>query len=1244
MERAWQEEYAGKLGVRLGSETELFQLVQKMLSMQLPPAWKQGVDKKGRTYFYNMGEQSSAWRHPLEETHAELCAACRRIAGAPNRLQAAGAELETFTRRVEADLANWREVVTGDGQFYYYRADTKETTWDNPRDRLMDDLAAISDILSGAVHLPEAKDPRVEETAAAVAELEAMTKRAEAELLQWREVLPEDGVSYFYHIGTGAILWENPREKLVARLMEKAQSLGLVPQVAQAQLSAIAQGDAPIIQGDDDGGVVHQSPEEMEEQMSRLRRSAAARAVQRAFRHRLEWRSSSAAATRCLQGAARGFLARAHLQQLHAADAEERRKAAATRVQAGWRGRAGRASAQEARREADAARRRREDQAASRIQAAVRRRLRRKRAHSAVVLQTAWRARCARERRRRLEAAARQREAEASAAAVLQRGVRRFLGTRHARRELSALRKARRDAVALAGGAVSVQRMWRCWLAGQRLGDLRRERRARSGSFVTVDTSSHVWLGAPGCGLGIDIDGSGVVRSVDPKGLVAAWNRVNRAQAVRLGQRLERANTARSPADIAEVLRSTGMIEFVIASEDASRKGQVVCIDRSMGTAVGVRGSSLGMEWNRRTLAVTRINAGGVLALWNAEHEDIAVRPGDRLLSVNNRFSLTGISEELQGTCVTALVVDRPLPPRAATPAVVAEPLPETAVAADEGASVPQPAPSEAGGGSAAASDAAAGGGSDLPEVAGRVPPPLVGIGPSLGESPFLDDGNIRALMETRLDDYFPVQSPHRALGLAGGSPARADAPAPQALSAEGELVVDERPRSSGSRSGAGRPNRWRSRPAVIDTAISEDVEDDAFGGSSSSTSEPEVAQAVAADDDGAREAARQRHRDYGRVPPVVTPSAADEALAVLAVRRRAADVGRRGRLEFDPRTSAARAVSEVKFVSRYYGTDHIDEPTAQFEHPASVMPLLRDVADLCALFPGRVQVVRFFCRPKPGCNPFGVDFEKWSLAVTKSRADLIARTLEDIGIPQGRCAATVEVGDEQSVRSSVFRFSAGPAVAAAAHAGAARVARHTEPTAARRGLPEGAAMPWERSPVATPSSTPPNAGQQMRRQAGRSSLLGVAERRPAAQGTSSSSCPPASGRGGAAPPYERGMFGADQRMASRRSNDLKPSQEPQDLSKSMQRLRTEFLAQGRAKGLGGAYSQVFDRMSSSRQRSGGAGSSFLRTATSGFGHRSDKVLSSGRRSIGGPSPLRSGASQVLNSSQSTPSIPRQIR
>lgn len=55
-------------------------------------------------------------------------------------------------------------------------------------------------------------------------------------------------------------------------------------------------------------------------------------------RHRLEWRSSSAAATRCLQGAARGFLARAHLQQLHAADAEERRKAAAARRRVWWIG------------------------------------------------------------------------------------------------------------------------------------------------------------------------------------------------------------------------------------------------------------------------------------------------------------------------------------------------------------------------------------------------------------------------------------------------------------------------------------------------------------------------------------------------------------------------------------------------------------------------------------------------------------------------------------------------------------------------------------------------------------------------------------------------------------------------------------------------------------------------------------------------------------------------------------------
>jgi len=708
----------------------------------------------------------------------------------------------------------------------------------------------------------------------------------------------------------------------------------------------------------------------------------------------------------------------------------------------------------------------------------------------------------------------------------------------------------------------------------------------------------------------------------------------------------------------------------VIAREGAA-KGPRLQIDRRKGTTLGVRGSVLGIEWDMRTLGITRVNAGGSVALWNAENPDMAVHVGDKLVAVNGHCSSKSIFEELLGTCVVELTLDRPCPP------VKASFRPSCATqgpAALPAAPWDRPACPSSLDVVEERSDSTRTGSHDTgTEVSSIATPQAVCdpqsanevasecSGESFGGKPEeIEAQTSRGIVLPACLESMSVgaQRDHRLVGDADGSSvwlasrdfaSQEITPAISSLGAsvvgqDVELVAVGQLKSSIS-IGAQTSSELASRmPADTSEFIAQ-------------------ARPVSSESTHASECPLK-----GAACVQKTSNPPNDAAVIVA--RRVEEITRRGRIDFDMRTGAARIIFDVRFKPRYYGRDRIEEPLAQLENPSALAPLVKDINDLCGLFPCKVELVQMLAPKKD--HGFGVDFDKWQLALTKRRVDFVAKALEDGGLPKGRCATRVELQHANlDFTGMILRFDW--------QAPAASALTHGEPNYVMRDLSmhnlwQSANLPRV-LPVGSEHSSGVRAAVSSQRTSNTprggsctpSSISRSASSTPRRAGGSTTPHNPMLSVAGSRTPLgsARGSKPSPRSMPSHRSRGGQPkpietSQAPQLLSARMAELKREFLAQGQKKGLYNAYAQVFDQMvvrstapqqqgaSSSRaqgsaHRPTGATASTpsLEGARAQSSARSIAARSRDHASHGGlRAPLRAGAKQVLAGSRSAPVLP----
>lgn len=141
------------LGVDLQKDSrQLFDLVQSMLEKPLPEPWRPCFDEHWRLFFYNDRTKVSAWSHPMRPAHQRVVDAYRRVEVAPSSA-AVKVELQRFRASAEAEWKQWRESQA-EGRTFYFHVETRQTTWEDPSELIMGQLALEVEMLNLAFDLP----------------------------------------------------------------------------------------------------------------------------------------------------------------------------------------------------------------------------------------------------------------------------------------------------------------------------------------------------------------------------------------------------------------------------------------------------------------------------------------------------------------------------------------------------------------------------------------------------------------------------------------------------------------------------------------------------------------------------------------------------------------------------------------------------------------------------------------------------------------------------------------------------------------------------------------------------------------------------------------------------------------------------------------------------------------------------------------------------------------------------------
>mmetsp|Transcript_75901 Transcript_75901/g.220398 ORF Transcript_75901/g.220398 Transcript_75901/m.220398 type:complete len:638 (+) Transcript_75901:64-1977(+) len=149
----------------------------------------------------------------------------------------------------------------------------------------------------------------------------------------------------------------------------------------------------------------------------------------------------------------------------------------------------------------------------------------------------------------------------------------------------------------------------------------------------------------------------------------------------------------------------------------------------------------------------------------------------------------------------------------------------------------------------------------------------------------------------------------------------------------------------------------------------------------------------------------------------------------------------------YEQKAHRALLLVEITMKRRHYGSDHIDEPTAEWESEAAVQPMLQDVAFLFRIFSTaaadlhrdnavtatvvstRNRYAKFSAWSRPGMSsraslPSRTDrVQQWETQLAQNRAHLVADSLAGHGIPRTSIGARVEHGP-QAAYAVEFHFN----------------------------------------------------------------------------------------------------------------------------------------------------------------------------------------------------------------------------
>eukprot|EP00435_Cladocopium_sp_Y103_P038190 s1676_g10.t1 len=92
------------------------------------------------------------WSHPMRPAHQRVVDAYRRVEVAPSSA-AVKVELQRFRASAEAEWKQWRESQA-EGRTFYFHVETRQTTWEDPSELIMGQLALEVEMLNLAFDLP----------------------------------------------------------------------------------------------------------------------------------------------------------------------------------------------------------------------------------------------------------------------------------------------------------------------------------------------------------------------------------------------------------------------------------------------------------------------------------------------------------------------------------------------------------------------------------------------------------------------------------------------------------------------------------------------------------------------------------------------------------------------------------------------------------------------------------------------------------------------------------------------------------------------------------------------------------------------------------------------------------------------------------------------------------------------------------------------------------------------------------
>eukprot|EP00929_Paragymnodinium_shiwhaense_P078028 TRINITY_DN4034_c0_g2_i1.p1 TRINITY_DN4034_c0_g2~~TRINITY_DN4034_c0_g2_i1.p1 ORF type:complete len:501 (-),score=124.34 TRINITY_DN4034_c0_g2_i1:84-1586(-) len=132
--------YARYLGIDPVADHDLLWIATEALEAPLPSEWTEHFDSNDRVFYYNATTKVSSWTHPLEHDYRETYETIvnfRNSNVSPvergEQLHRMQLECEQMERDVHREVGSWTEHTDEHGHRFYYNAQARQSTWQDPR-------------------------------------------------------------------------------------------------------------------------------------------------------------------------------------------------------------------------------------------------------------------------------------------------------------------------------------------------------------------------------------------------------------------------------------------------------------------------------------------------------------------------------------------------------------------------------------------------------------------------------------------------------------------------------------------------------------------------------------------------------------------------------------------------------------------------------------------------------------------------------------------------------------------------------------------------------------------------------------------------------------------------------------------------------------------------------------------------------------------------------------------------------